>query len=96
MIFMRILNSGIQNTDWRQRAQKLRLQLLKRKFTQGLAKILNGRTVTSTPGIRDDIENAGAEWIDRPVVIDRNIISARRPPDLPEFGEAIVKYLRDH
>jgi protease I len=60
------------------------------------AKILNGRTVTSTPGIRDDIENAGAEWIDRPVVIDRNIISARRPPDLPEFGEAIVKYLRDH
>ncbi len=58
------------------------------------AKVLKGRTVTSTPGIKDDIENAGASWIDKAVVIDRNIISARRPPDLPEFGEAIVDYLK--
>ena len=57
------------------------------------AKILEGRRVTSTPGIRDDMENAGAIWLDEPVVVDRNLISARRPPDLPAFGKAIVDFL---
>lgn len=52
------------------------------------AKILNGVTVTSTPGIRDDMENAGAIWKDEPVVTDGHIISARRPPDLPPYGKA--------
>ncbi|WP_127531479.1 type 1 glutamine amidotransferase domain-containing protein [Paenibacillus kobensis] len=58
------------------------------------AKILNGRQVTSTPGIRDDMENAGATWFDEPVVVDGNLISARRPPDLPEYGQAFVEALR--
>ncbi|OPA78541.1 protease [Paenibacillus selenitireducens] len=57
------------------------------------AKILNGRTVTSTPGIRDDMENAGATWIDEDVVIDGNIVSARRPPDLPPYGKAFCDAL---
>lgn len=60
------------------------------------AKIVAGRTVTSTPGIRDDLENAGAIWRDEPVVIDGNFITARRPPDLPAFGAAIVAYLSAH
>jgi protease I len=58
------------------------------------AKILSGRKVTSTPGIRDDMENAGAEWFDEPVVVDGNLISARRPPDLPQYGQAFVAALR--
>ncbi|MEQ9366004.1 MAG: type 1 glutamine amidotransferase domain-containing protein [Leptospirales bacterium] len=58
------------------------------------AKIVAGRTVTSTPGIRDDLENAGAVWRDEAVVIDGNFITARRPPDLPAFGAAIVDYLK--
>ena len=57
------------------------------------AGILKGRTVTSTPGIRDDMENAGATWVDRPVVTDRNLVSSRRPPDLPEYGRALVEAL---
>lgn len=57
------------------------------------AKILNGVTVTSTPGIRDDMENAGAIWKDEPVVVDGHIISARRPPDLPPYGKALVDAL---
>lgn len=59
------------------------------------AGILKGRTVTSTPGIKDDLTNAGATWLDQPVVLDRNLISARRPPDLPAFGEAIVRFLQE-
>ena len=59
------------------------------------AKILGGRTVTSTPGIKDDMTNAGATWLDQPVVVDGNFVSARRPPDLPAFGAALVKHLRN-
>jgi protease I len=57
------------------------------------AGIVRGRTLTSTVGIRDDVRNAGAEWVDRPAVIDRNIVSARVPKDLPEFARAMLKVL---
>ncbi len=57
------------------------------------AKIAAGRTVTSTPGIRDDWENAGAKWVDEPVVVDGNWISARRPPDLPLYAKAFCDKL---
>lgn len=49
------------------------------------ADILHGRKVTSTPGIKDDMTNAGATWSDEAVVVDGHIISSRRPPDLPEY-----------
>jgi protease I len=57
------------------------------------AGILRGRRLTSTVGIRDDVRNAGAHWIDAPVVEDGNLLSARVPKDLPAFGEAIVAWL---
>lgn len=57
------------------------------------AGILKGITVTSTPGIRDDMVNAGAIWKDEPVVTDGHIISARRPPDLPPYGKAFCDAL---
>lgn len=58
------------------------------------AKILRGRRVTSTPGIRDDLENAGAIWLDEPVVVDGHLVSARRPPDLPAYGAALVNWYK--
>ncbi len=57
------------------------------------AGILRGRTLTSTVGIRDDVVNAGATWVDRPVVVDGNIVSSRVPKDLPAFGRALVDWL---
>ncbi|MEM7181205.1 MAG: type 1 glutamine amidotransferase domain-containing protein [Spirochaetota bacterium] len=57
------------------------------------ADILRGRKVTSTPGIKDDMTNAGAEWLDEAVVVDANLISSRRPPDLPEYGKCLVDSL---
>jgi protease I len=57
------------------------------------AGIVRGRTLTSSIGIRDDLVNAGASWIDRDVVVDGNIISTRAPRDLPVFGKACVEYL---
>lgn len=57
------------------------------------AGILRGRTITSTVGIRDDVVNAGATWVDEPAVIDGNIVSARVPKDLPAFGAAMLQVL---
>jgi protease I len=57
------------------------------------AGIVKGRKMTSTVGIRDDVVNAGAQWVDAPVVVDGNILSSRVPKDLPEFGEAMVHWL---
>ena len=57
------------------------------------AGVLKGRTLTSTPGIRDDLTNAGASWVDEPVVVDGNLVTARRPPDLPHYGAALVQTL---
>jgi protease I len=57
------------------------------------AGIVRGRRMTSTVGIRDDLVNAGAVWVDEPVVIDGNIISSRVPKDLPQFGLELVRLL---
>jgi protease I len=60
------------------------------------AGVCRGVRMTSTPGIRDDLVNAGAEWADAPVVVDRHFVTSRRPPDLPAFGAAIVAFLSGH
>jgi protease I len=57
------------------------------------AGIVKGRRMTSTVGIRDDVVNAGASWVDEAVVVDRNLISSRVPKDLPPFGEAMLRFL---
>jgi protease I len=57
------------------------------------AGIVRGRRLTSTVGIRDDVVNAGAEWIDAPVVVDGHLVSSRVPKDLPAFGRALVDVL---
>ncbi|QHE52396.1 type 1 glutamine amidotransferase domain-containing protein [Pontibacillus sp. HMF3514] len=59
------------------------------------ADILKGRKVTSTPGIKDDMINAGATWVHEPVVVDGHIISSRRPPDLPDYMREFIKVLAE-
>ena len=57
------------------------------------AKILKGRRATGSLGIKDDLENAGAQWVDAPVVVDGNLISSRTPRDLAPFAQALVQFL---
>ena len=57
------------------------------------AGILKGRTVTSTPAIKDDLTNAGAEWVDQEVVVDGKLVTSRRPDDLPAFCREIIAAL---
>jgi len=58
------------------------------------AKILKGKRATSVRAIKDDMENAGALWEDRAVVVDGNLISSRTPADLPHFCKALIAALR--
>lgn len=57
------------------------------------ADILRGKQVTSTLGIKDDMTNAGGLWIDAPVVVDGNIISSRKPLDLPFYMKEFIEIL---
>ncbi len=57
------------------------------------ADIVRGHRVTSWPSLAIDLKNAGAIWVDEPVVEDKNIITSRRPADLPKFNKRIVEAL---
>ena len=54
------------------------------------AGIVDRRRVTSYPTIADDLRNAGAEWEDAEVVVDGNLVSSRRPDDLPAFMRELI------
>lgn len=56
------------------------------------ARVVAGRRLTSWPGIRDDVRNAGGIWSDESVVHDGNWISSRGPHDLPQFNRALVRH----
>lgn len=55
------------------------------------AGVYKGVKVTGSPGIKDDLVNAGAIWADAPVIIDRHFVSSRKPDDLPQFCEGILE-----
>ena len=58
----------------------------------GLAK---GRHLTSWPSLRIDLENAGAHWEDREVIVDGNLITSRKPDDIPAFTRARIHMLEE-
>lgn len=58
------------------------------------AGIVKGRNLTCVVGIRDDMINAGANYVDQPVVTDGNLITSRIPSDLPEFARAMMDVFR--
>ena len=58
------------------------------------ANVAQGRRVTSWPGIRRDLERAGAHWSDEAVVVDENLVTSRMPADIPAFTDAILESLR--
>ena len=54
------------------------------------ADVVRGRRMTSWPSLQTDLRNAGAEWVDEEVVVDGNLVTSRKPDDLPAFGRTIV------
>ncbi|MDR5749123.1 type 1 glutamine amidotransferase [Caballeronia sp. LZ029] len=57
------------------------------------AGIVSGRTMTSWPSLQDDVRNAGGTWVDQEVQIDGNLITSRKPDDLPAFNQALIEAL---
>ena len=57
------------------------------------ADIIRGRTVTSYFSIKDDLVNAGGNWVDKEVVVDGHLVTSRTPDDLPAFMRAIIGVL---
>lgn len=55
------------------------------------AGVVSGRRVTGNPAIQDDLRNAGAEWEDADVVVDGNLVSSRKPDDLPALMRATIE-----
>lgn len=55
------------------------------------ADVVRGRRLTSWPSLQTDLRNAGAEWVDEQVVVDRNLVTSRRPDDLPAFTEKMIE-----
>jgi|SRR5476651_491 len=60
------------------------------------ANIVQGRTLTSWPSLKDDIRNAGGTWVDQEVCVDGNFISSRKPDDLPAFCETLIAALQQN
>lgn len=55
------------------------------------AEAINGKTITSYPSIKTDLINAGANWIDREVIKDDNIVTSRKPDDIPAFNKEMIE-----
>ncbi len=99
-----VLPGGVANPD-QLRAMPKAVEFAKRFFDSGKpigvichgpwtlveAGVVKGRTMTSWPSLRTDLENAGAKWVDQEVVVDRGLVSSRKPDDLPAFNRKIVE-----
>lgn len=59
------------------------------------AGVLQGRKVTSWPAIRNDIQRAGAHWVDEPVVVDNGLVTSRMPADIPAFNSKMIEEISE-
>jgi protease I len=57
------------------------------------ADVVRGKTVTSWPSVHTDLKNAGANWVDKEVVQDGNLITSRKPDDIPVFSKTLIEAL---
>jgi protease I len=59
------------------------------------AEVVGGRRMTSYESIQTDLKNAGAEWVDEPVVVDRGLVTSRKPGDIPQFSRKLIEEIHE-
>ncbi|MHA6280549.1 type 1 glutamine amidotransferase domain-containing protein [Salinimicrobium sp. CAU 1759] len=59
------------------------------------AGVVKGRTMTSYNSIKDDVKNAGANWVDEEVVVDEGFVTSRNPDDLPAFNAKLIEEIKE-
>jgi protease I len=55
------------------------------------ADVVRGRSITSWPSLKTDIQNAGGKWVDQEVVTDQGLVTSRKPDDIPAFNKKIIE-----
>jgi protease I len=55
------------------------------------ADVVRGRKMTSYPSVKKDLMNAGAKWVDEPVVVDQGLVTSRKPADIPQFNAKMIE-----
>jgi len=99
-----LLPGGVMNPD-HLRMNRKAVSLVKQFFDEGKpiavichgpwtlveAGVVKGLTITSYPSLKTDLKNAGANWVDEQVVVDRGVVSSRKPDDLPAFNEKMIE-----
>ena len=99
-----LLPGGVLNPD-KLRTEPKAVQFVKSFFQAGKpvgaichgpwmlveADVVRGRTVTSWPSLRTDIQNAGGKWVDQEVVTEQGLVTSRKPDDIPAFNRKIIE-----
>lgn len=103
-----VLPGGVMNPDHLRRNEKV-LQFVRAFFEAGKpvaaichapwtlidAGVVLGRTLTSYPSLQMDLKNAGANWVDREVVVDKGLVTSRKPDDLPAFNRKMIEEIAE-
>jgi protease I len=98
-----LLPGGVANPD-QLRAQPKAVQFVREFFDAGKpvaaichgpwtlieAEVVKGRTITSWPSLKTDLKNAGAKWVDQEVVVDKGLVTSRKPADIPAFNRRML------
>ena len=99
-----LLPGGVMNPDHLRMNPKA-VEFVKRFFDDGKpiavichgpwtlveADVVRDLTITSYPSVKKDLQNAGARWVDREVVVDRGVVSSRKPDDIPAFNQKMIE-----
>jgi protease I len=103
-----LLPGGVMNPDHLRMNQQA-IRFIKQMFDDGKpiaaichgpwtlveADVVRGLRMTSFPSIKTDLKNAGADWVDERVVVDRGIVTSRKPDDIPAFNEKMIEEFKE-
>jgi protease I len=88
---LRMLTRAVEFVDGFFAARKPVAAICHALWTLIETEMVKGRRITSWPSLKTDLMNAGAEWVDRDVVVDHGLITSRKPADLPAFNRKMVE-----
>ncbi len=103
-----VLPGGVMNSD-KLRTESQAVSFVKEFFTSGKpigaichgpwllveAGVVAGLTLTSWPSLKTDLRNAGAEWFDQEVCVDRGLVTSRKPADIPAFVNKLIEEMQE-
>src|SRR6185295_12061640 len=87
---LRMMTRAVEFVDGFFAARKPVAAICHAPWTLIEADVVKGRRLTSWPALKTDLMNAGAEWVDREVVVDNGLVTSRKPADIPAFNQKMI------